>query len=89
MVTIVPCLGKICCLRRSQKCGQSGQGQNGQNRKHIVKIATIYKYLYLYIVKNDRVSEIDFDQNDHDQNDHDVWKKFGSYEISLYLCRKF
>ena len=38
MVTSVLCLGKICCLRRSQKCGQSGQGQNGQNRKRIVKI---------------------------------------------------
>ena len=25
------------------------------------------KIFYLYIVSNDRVSEIDFDQNDHDQ----------------------
>jgi hypothetical protein len=43
----------------------------GQNRKHIVKLATVYINYNLYILfKNDRMFEIDFDQNDLDHFDH-------------------
>ena len=42
-----------------------------QNRKRMLsKPPLYYKYKYLYIVSNDRVSEIENDQNDLDHFDH-------------------
>jgi hypothetical protein len=47
----------ICHLSKSKK--------DAVNRHYIINI------LYLYIVSNDRVSEIENDQNDHDHFDHE------------------
>ena len=67
--------------------------ENGrwQNRHYNINIKNIY-----IIVSNDRVSEIDFDQNDHDRNDHEwlkvirkmdpAWGKIaqGNFSLSSY-----
>ena len=66
MVTIVLCLGKICSLGSTQKssisCAVIWSRSFGQNRKLMVKIHHYNINIYLYIVSNDRVSEIDFDK---------------------------